>query len=279
MKKFLVVMAVNMVLLAVILEILSERVLSSYNHFSGKLSWFWMNLYEQSLGQDLGSDTLVLGCSVAHQLYMTNPRKNYKITTGVDLMITSYLYAEKALKGNPGLKTIVIVTVPMSLCQSFENKFSYNMFVKPYYTFSNFRYFDGYLHELVARRPLALLTVFPFFKMLPVSDFNYQDDRMHSYLALSDFAARYLTKLRVFAAKHRIRIVLVPSPVNEKFMKYSRNCEPLRRSIRQHGLGRLFEGYFESIVTYPDSCFSDEVHFKPGYLAKHREEIISRIRL
>jgi hypothetical protein len=279
MKKFLLVVGLNFLILAVILEGLATWMLSSFNYFAAKHQWNWLSFHQKDVEKNLGSDTLVLGCSVAKQLFPFRARKNYHTTTAVDLMVTSYIYIAKAIESTPQLKTVIILTIPYGFCHRFENVYSYNIFVKPYYKFSNFRFFDVYLHQKVAQKPFALLNAFKLFKILPFSDFNYNDGKPIRYDTLPEFSVHYLKRLRDLAARHHVKLIFVASPVSERFMKYTGNLAALREDIHKYGFDSLFTGYFEHIPVYPDSCFKDEAHFKPDFLKLQREEIIKGLRL
>jgi hypothetical protein len=279
MKKFLLVIGINLIILLLILEVTASWLLSTYNYFSKKHEWNWLTLYQKDIEKNLESDTLVLGCSVAHQIYPFGAIKNYKTTTAIDLMVTSYIYIAKAIESTPRLKTVVIVTIPYGFCQRFENIYSYNIFVKPYYRFSNFKYFDSYLHRKVSQRPFALLNAFALFKILPISDFNYDDGQSISYDSLSDYSIRYLGKLKALTDSHNIDLVFLASPVSETFMRYTQNLIPLKESIRRNGFADLFPFYFDNLIVYPDSCFKDGTHFKADFLENHRVEIIRKLNL
>jgi hypothetical protein len=276
MKKFLLVIAASLLVLVVVLELLTNWMLSSYNHFSKRYEWNWLTLYQKDIEKNLGSDTLVLGCSVANQIFPFRARSNYKTTTAIDLTVTSYLFTAAAIRHNPQIKTVIILTIPYGFCQQFENIYSYNLFVKPYYRFSNFRYFDPYLQRKVAQKPFALLNALTFFKILPISDLNYDNGQPIVYDSLSEFSIRSLRRLKNLTDSLKIKLVFIPSPVSESFMRYTSNLIPIREAIHRHGFGELFPGYFENVLVFPDTCFKDGTHFKKEFLDKNRDEIILR---
>jgi hypothetical protein len=227
----------------------------------------------------MDSDTLVLGCSVSQQLFPFMARKNYKTTTAIDLLASSYIFASKAIKNNPGLRNIVIITVPNSLFNPFESEYTYNLFVKPYFHYKNLEYFDAYLIKKIAQEPCAMPAIFSFFKMLPISDFNYKTDRPLSASRLSEFAVHFLRKLNRLAKDNNVKIVFIASPLREKAIADNSGFQSLKEDIAQYEFKGMLDGYFESIVTYPDSCFRDGMHFKESYLTGHRMEIISKLKL
>jgi len=271
---------INIIILLLILELLATWMLSSYNYFSKKQKWYWAYVYDRQIENDIGSDTLVLGCSVSNQLFPFMAKKNYKTTSAVDLAATSYFFTSKAIQSNPNLKTVIILTIPQSMSYIFENSYTYNIFIKPFFNYRNIKYFDSYLLKKILRRPLGFLGFFNFYKVLPIDDISYQFDQIQGDCKMSEFYAHYLAKLWDLTNNKGIKLIFTPCPVSEISMKQYHYFDPLKANISERGFSPLFTDYFNKINTLPDTCFiKDRIHFTEKYLKNHRSEILTKIKI
>ncbi|MEI6682319.1 MAG: hypothetical protein WCO44_06810 [Bacteroidota bacterium] len=276
-KKFILVISLNLLCMILLFELAGTLVLASPNYFSQRLSVF--RLYQSQGGTEkpISSDTLLLGCSVAGQLFPMGKRSNWLATGAPCLLAKSYIMANRALKANPHIKVIYIVTVPAGITHKFESKMTYGHFIKSFFSYANIPYLDWFLVKKIAQRPIALLSFFNFYKILPFSDINYDDGKPIYYDTLTDFGIFYLKKLREFSKTNHVELIFVASPVRESLGRQLHNYKHLRAGIHNNGFDDMFTGYFDHMVSYPDSCFVDGTHFKNGYLENQREEIVRRL--
>ena len=265
-KKFILIVLLNLLCMILLLELAGTWILSSSNYFLEKISVF--KHYESQRGTEkpITSDTLLLGCSVAGQLFPMGKRSNWLATGAPCLMAKCYIMANRALKANPHIKVIYIVTVPGGITYKFRSKLTYGHFVKSFFNYTNIPYLDRFLIKNIAQEPLAFLSFFNFYKILPFSDINYDDGKPANYRSVSDFGAYYITKLRDFSRTNHVKIIFVASPVRETLGHKQNDFEKLRADIHKKGFDDMFVGYFDHFLYYPDSCFVDGTHFTTTFL-------------
>jgi len=259
-----------------LLEIFGTWALSSENLFSNRLKWFYVYEALNRSRTDIGSDTLILGGSVARQIFKPNRGKNHLATIGSVYFAGNYILVQNVVENNPGLTCILYVIHPGGIRYDFDRVKTYSGFVKPFYTFKNIKYFDKEVITKIARHPLALLSIFNFFKLLPLNDFNYQGRNSQSQFELSDFSINYLKKISDFCKEKHIQLIFISPPLSTNYKNRS-EINILKNAIKKNNLEPIFKGYFENMIFLPDSCFKDDVHLKNTFLIPIRKKLMQTI--
>ncbi len=278
-KQFTLKLLVHLVIIFTVLEAISTIVLSSRNYFSKRIPWAWDKITEAHADNKINSDTLILGGSVGEQLFTFGKKDNYFTTSAVCLPATGYLLSNRIYNTNPNLKHIVFVCVPGGITGKFEHALTYNSFIRPFFTYSNFKYFDFYLIKKIAQKPPALLSLFNTIKILQISNFNYGEPTQVNHQIISDFSIHNLQRLKEFAFARGIQISFVAPPLQESKRSKQTYYKRISSTLNEKGFSNLFEGYVENIYYLSDTCYVDGLHFKRKYLKQNRDEIISMLTL
>ncbi len=260
-----------------ILEIFSTLILSSDNKFTKKLLWYRSLYVNYKSTSEIKSDTIYLGCSVGYQLFPAKWAENYMAAFGSTYFAGNYMIANNVLENNPSLKCIIFVVHPAGICYKFERKLTYGYFLKPFYTYQNLKYFDTLLIRKIAQKPLALMGIFNFVKLLPLDDINYYDDVPVSRFIMTDFSLTYLKKILHFAKTNDIELIFVSPHLNEVW-KDDHRIPVLKYELNQYGLDSVFHDYFENMVFLPDTCFRDLTHLKTDFVHYNRKELLKMLK-
>lgn len=97
---------------------------------------------------------------------------------------------------------MVLLNIPLSIGRQFEGTFSYNNFMKPFYTFDNLPLITVTLKKKIDKAPLSHLVIFPFVKTAAfLSDVTYEENGGTNTLnGLWDIAVEYLRRLNELCA-------------------------------------------------------------------------------
>lgn len=272
MKKLFLKISLFLILLVIILEIFSTVMLSGTNFFSSNKRWYEIYKIDQRSRTNLHSDTVILGASVAHQLFHPEQAQNYLATHAHVTLAGNYILASNLIKNNPDLKTIVFVFHPGGFGGVFEKAGVYAGFVKPMFNYHNYEYFDTLLINKMARKPLSFLSIFNFYKILPLDDVNFNAGEKRKRFEISDFSLIYLKKLKQLCNSHQIELILASPPLSDIYMDYA-SLNILKSNVQKYQLEEIFDGYFENIVFLPDECFKDGNHFKGRYLKRNLSDV------
>ena len=126
MKKFTINIFIFFSIGFGLLSFIAHTLVSTDNYFSNKQSW--IKVY-QRIAKSKGrivETTLYLGDSVGGQFYPFGEKDNYLTSNGSVLAIGTYILAYNAIKHNPQINTIVIVSVPNVIGHKFERSRTYN---------------------------------------------------------------------------------------------------------------------------------------------------------
>jgi hypothetical protein len=216
---------------------------------------------------------IVIGDSVAYQLFRGYENKDMlNLTTNQAIsMAGQYVLLKSAIRNNP-IKVVVMVFKPQSFCNDLDQKFTYNYFVRPFYTVENYQNFTPHTLERVKSNIFSMLFLTPFSKVSNIfSGIDYSlahTDKSDVSLYLSGISSEYMRKIYDMCRENNIKIVLL-SPVvsNSKISSYK--FERLKTQIAENGLTDMFAKYFYKMLVLDDSYFlDDQVHLKHDSLAR-----------
>lgn len=222
------------------------------------------------------AEILVLGDSVADQLFQSNESSkninslacSYAIST-----IGAYILLENYIKSNPDVKTCVYVMTPFSFDNDLDLPYTYNYFIKPFYSKENQKYFDTLAHQHIDKIPFYSLAHTPF---LMVSNWSPNlKPRIESGEFLTDISITYLRKIKDACRRNSIAFHIISPPISKSNFE---KLQSMKRNIPAD-LQICFNGYFDNIEILGDSLFYDHVHLRrPDHFAtdfRHRIQSIS----
>lgn len=254
---------------------------SAFQKIGFSKNWFVVYQIISASKDNIESDTLYLGDSIATQLFPPKQKKNYITTNAGTLMPGQYMIAANAIESNPDLKCIVLASIPAALGVRFEGFLTFNGFVKPFYTRQNEEYFTPELVAKINKSPYGRLYKTSLAKFLPFSDINYFDDVVIPVeeFRFSDVAIQYLKMLDELCKQKNIALHIVSSPLEKSFYTKTDNWKSLRKQLKEEQLDVLFEPYFNSIKYLDEEGFSDGLHIKQDLVPEIKTHLLNQIRL
>ncbi len=289
MKQFLIRALVFLILVLAVLEIgVIIRLSPGFINIGfNKGGWFKVEKRIHKSKTNIKAKRLYVGDSVGNQLFHPDSVENSLTSNAAVTMIGNYILCKNAIAANPHLEEIVLVSVPNDIGFSFEKKLVYNNFVKPFFEFRNLGAFEPLLYEKLWQRPVSFLSIFHWFKILPVSDVNFSNDQLikerGAYVLemkqqhLSDMAILYINKLKRMCDQHEIKLKLVSPPVPEHWLEDSRNWSQMREQIRANQLEDIFKNYLNQVKYLPIDHYSDGLHLKQEYVKSAQNDVLSLI--
>lgn len=278
-------------------------VLSSYPLFSDKL-----NLLTDSGGyanagtdevtgvldvirNDSDSKKLILGDSVAGQVFISEKFDNALVATGNQSMtfIWQYIFVKEFIDTHPDATDVYIAIAPDSLNSVWHSYLSYQYVLMPLVKY-------GYLDELddVSRDELADIYGEFFMKeqvvrMIDNSGINRKlflnyvqatipDEIVaKEYTKVTRIPNDYLVKIYELCREKDVSMHLICCPCKDTPENRAAN-EELSKNYALTDIGALFPNYFEGITYYPADEFKDAMHFKDNLLTSDfKREIIEKI--
>jgi hypothetical protein len=263
--------AISTVLFAIIFEImfLPNGNVKISHYFSSQFSW--LKVYErvQSSYKKHTFETLILGDSVAGQLFSFRPNAGYFTSNGSVYTAGNYILCKNIIEKNPSLKHVVYLSVPNVIGHRFERKRTCNNFVKPFYELSTIRLFDESTIHDINQSLFNFFYLFKLVKCLPIDDYDYSSDVKKNKFSLSSFSMLYLKKMSDLCKKNEIKLTIVSPPIPQaRFNEFKQYEAEMILSSQKAGLAEEFQFYNKTIISLPDSNFKDGLHLKKEYLKK-----------
>lgn len=114
----------------------------------------WFRIYQrvEKCEDSLSKDYIILGDSVADQIYPFSSSNGYFTTNAAVLTAGNYILAARLLENHPNITRIYYVAVPQVIGLKFERDQTCHNFIKPFLTDRNREYFDTYLLEKTLQR-------------------------------------------------------------------------------------------------------------------------------
>jgi len=233
-------------------------------YFTKKLSWH--QVYERILKSksSMECDTLVIGDSVGNQLCNFYWTDNYLATTGSITAAGYYILASNAIQRNDILQCIMLVSYPTALGWYFENKKTYNGFVKPFFTFDNLKHLDELVMKKMMQKPFGLAMISYGMKILPFNDLDYS--KKMDWDKLSDISIHYLKKIKNLCDSNGIEFYLISPYVSESQYKKTNGFSDIKVQVSDLGLEDIFNGYFENMKIIDDKYYVDHIHYNKEYM-------------
>jgi hypothetical protein len=204
---------------------------------------------------------IIFGDSVGSQLFSPYEDADsvYSMcTTGPSGIVGVYVLLNNFIAANETQgKDFYYVATPHAFASQLKTKYTYNHFVKPFYTWGNRRYFTPSVNDSIHAIPYWYAAQLPFIK---ISDFqpayNFTCDTVFSIIP--SVAVDYLKLIDSVAKQNHLNFHFVMPFIDERFR--DEDHAYLRNIINQNGLNNIFAGYFENEKFLPDSEFKPDHH-------------------
>lgn len=242
-----------------------------------------ISLWEK-IGGTTEKEKLILGDSVADQLYVYRDNEEYCALTGNMAMslVWQYIYASEFLERNPLATDIYLCLTPDIFDYSFETKLSYLYLVIPLAETDNMDKLEEEQRELLGNmfgslfvkanvadyigksgfnKKIYLNTVDKFYETFPKrKEIVEKTSNPDSVLAET-----YIMKIYELCKEKNVTLHLIPNPKKD-IPEYREYMKELEQRYKDSPLYEINPEYFNQIVYYPEECFKDELHFTDEFL-------------
>ena len=228
--------------------------------FNGKEVFRSIDLSKKKTGKGL----LILGDSVCQQLYPSQLEYPDAVSLACNQAVTmagQFFLMRNYLEANADAlpRQVVFVCTPLCL-QNDVDRYAFQYFLKPFYTKEYRPFFNEMLMDRVRKIPHYRASRLPFVRVSNFT-FAYEEEPEASYSLISPLSRSYLRQMDSLAASKGVSFSLVCAPVRES----ERNavgiaCEGAAE--RNELTPALLGPYRNGILSYPDSLFRDERHFR-----------------
>lgn len=240
---------------------------------------------------------LILGDSVANQIYEYRDNEEYSVLTGNYAMtfMWQYIFAKNYLEANPQTTDVYLCTIADGFEQSFDTSLSYSYVVIPLAKSNNLEVLDEKHHKMLTdifgsvfinkkaasfignsglNSKLYLNAIKSFYETFPTQKDKVEKTNNRDF----SLAETYILKINELCKEKNINFHLLPNPKKDtpEIREYVKQLET---KYRQSPLYSINPDYFEQIIFYPEDLFKDEFHFKDEYLEKEfKFQIIRKIQ-
>lgn len=256
--KLLFVILISLFILPSIFNITG---LSQKYILSGKDVYFALKKSNSSFN----SGVLILGDSVAHQLYQPekhNEKYESLACNQAISLIGHYILLENYLKNNSDTKIVYLIYHPESFANRLDRTYTFNYFFKPFYKPTNYKYFTAKAIDIISNVHNVKLLDLPVVRYTNIAlgfEAAYSKEKTaQKRFTPSDISIEYLQKIKAIAAKHNIILIVISPILDKKFIQYS--SDDFSAIVNNNGLNDIFKDYFD--FKYLDSSyFSDSTHY------------------
>ena len=228
--------------------------------FNGKEVFRSIDLSKKKSGKGL----LILGDSVCQQLYPSQQEYPDAVSLACNQAVTmagQFFLMRNYLEANADAlpKQVVFICTPLCL-QNDVDRYAFQYFLKPFYTKEYRPYFNEMLMDRVRMIPHYRASRLPFIRVSNFA-FAYEEEPEASYSLISSLSQSYLRQMDSLATSKGVSFSLVCAPVRESERDAVEiACEGAAE--RNELTPALLVPYRNGIVSYPDSLFRDERHFR-----------------
>ncbi|MGD2035592.1 MAG: hypothetical protein PVF73_11080, partial [Bacteroidales bacterium] len=207
----------------------------------------------------------VFGDSVGNQLYYAETyndsifslASNQAIGIVGQYMLFKNFVDHNDIKG----KEIYLVCTPLTFKDNLNQNFTFNYFLKPFYT-------DIFRPELsdmaikqIKKIPLYWASQFPIIKTsnwstFPSASVNFEVEKEYY---ISDLSLEYLKRMQSLVDSCGAKLKIVSPFLNEKRKEFDPGR--MKAQIEENNLRSVFGNYLEDLEYLPDSLFVDLNHY------------------
>lgn len=277
MKKLIIRSVIFFVIGFIILNLLSQIVINS-KYFSKNLSYNVSLKAVKKSKREIHSKVLILGDSIGRQI-CPDILPNSLAVNGAILMVGHYILTVNAVKKNPEIKYVILLSAPFIINHDFNRRYTYNNFLKAFYSFENFRYFSDLVKKKISNKFLSNIVIFPFFKLSPVPQFNFENKKRKKISPVfSELSIQYLKKLYEFLTMRQIKLFIISPPLRKKQKLFFLNWKYFKDQVKKRGLRYILKDYFSKIIYLDKKYYSkDGIHLDVKFVRNNRENLIYRL--
>jgi len=213
---------------------------------------------------------VLLGDSVGKQMFDSmedNDTVNSLTSNQAISMAGQYLLLNNYIKAGNRIDTAYVFFTPFSFANNLDQIYTYNYFVKPFYTSEYMAQMSPIVKNQIEKIPFATIAHHPAILTSNWSP-EYESDETPEFSFLSPVSVEYLHKMSTLGKKNGFQLVLISAPVSKK--KRQDVASLHRDEIALYNLEEEFKGYFENIMYLDESYFSDGTHLIHPEKFKHR---------
>lgn len=212
------------------------------------------------------SEVVILGDSVAKQL--SKPGDSNFILSAPATFVGQYIVLNNILKANKNVRKVVMISYPGALRMKFDDRYTYNQFIKPFYNTDNTQYISDTAEAYLKRHRYYYLYKLPMTKVLPVFTFidcshdkPEHPDESYEYSIFIE----YMNKIIELCNARHIELKVLAPPVSDSHYN-SFDFDKLRRTINDNGYANVFSCYFDTMLVKDDIYYNDDHwHYKKQY--------------
>ena len=235
-----------------------------YNYYLIVSEKFWKNndgggiyLAVKKSKKKTSKKKIIISDSVGAQLFPIDKKYDsiYTLsTTAPSSLVGSYILLQNLLENN-SLEgaTVYYVVHPSSLDEELRGEYTYNHFIKPFYTLENKKHISSLADSLLHTIPFVYFSQLPFVKTSNWQpEFNYKLDYEYE---ISKLYIEYFHKMTKLSEQEKFTLKIVTPYVRQdkKDLKY----RIIKNQIKKNRLNHIFDDYFEDII-YLDTSFFHE---------------------
>lgn len=235
-----------------------------FSTFNGKEVFHSIGLSKKKSGKSL----LILGDSVGRQLYPSERTYPDAVSLSCNQAVTmagQYFLMRNYFEANADAlpDRVVFVCTPQCL-QNDLDQFTFQYFLKPFYTREYKPLFNGILQARLERIPHYRTARLPFVRVSNYA-FAYELEPDAPYGLVSPLSRSYLQEMSSLAASKGVSFSLVCPPVRESLREWVDSLCVQAGENDEMEAG-LLAGYRAGIVSCPDSLFHDRYHYLRGHV-------------
>tara|TARA_B100001564_G_C20577758_1_gene641531 strand:+ start:279 stop:1076 length:798 start_codon:yes stop_codon:yes gene_type:complete len=234
-----------------------------YNYYLIVTEKFWKNndagpiyLAIKKSKKKTNKKKIIISDSVGAQLFPIDKKYDsiYTLsTTAPSSLVGSYILLQNLSEYN-SLEgaTVYYVVHPSSLDEELRGEYTYNHFVKPFYTLENKKHISTLADSLLHTISFVYASQLPFVKTSNWQpEFNFKKDYEYE---ISNLYIEYFHKMIELAAKEKFEFKVV-SPFLRKD-KQKLKHDKIKTQIKEEGFDKIFYGYFKNMKYLPLDYFS-----------------------
>ena len=237
----------------------------------------------EKAGHNSGLPAVILGDSVCYQLWNQKEDSTNIAHLACNQAITpagTYLLLKRYLEHNPQTQEVFYLIRPQTLGNDLDLNYTYQYFViqffegediklldedtiqKVYDRFGRFFAENGFIKSVMLNNNLFMEKYLEHIKHKPEQSYFHRPSKT---------TIIYLPKIQELCTKHNAKLFVLPLPIADT--EENHDWDNFRKDVNTFGLDDVLGNFTEKIHYYPADWFRDGVHFKPGILAQHLQEI------
>ena len=239
-----------------------------YNYYLTVTEKFWKNndagsiyLAIKKSKKKIDKKKIIISDSVGAQLFPIDKKYDsiYTLsTTAPSSLLGSYILLQTLSEyNNLEGATVYYVVHPSSLDEELRGEYTYNHFVKPFYTLENKKHISTLADSLLHTIPFVYASQLPFVKTSNWQpEFNYKKDYENE---ISPLYIEYFHKLVYLSRdkKFNFKVVMPFIKKGQEIIDY----DFMKEQIKNKKIEEIFKDYFTSIKYLDPDCF----HYKSNH--------------